>query len=125
MRFNINFKILLSFIGLFLFASLLKCQTYSFMTYGTDRGIPSGFVYTINQSNNGFLWVGTSNGLSRFDGYEFYPVQYPDSSSGRYPTKSLKDKQGTLWFGFSDGTVMYVKQNKLFSVPISNTKIII
>jgi ligand-binding sensor domain-containing protein/serine phosphatase RsbU (regulator of sigma subunit) len=95
------------------------------MTYGTDRGIPSGFVYTINQSNNGFLWVGTSDGLSRFDGYDFYPVQYPDSLSGRYPTKSLKDKQGTLWFGFSDGAVMYVSQNKLFSVPILNTKSII
>jgi ligand-binding sensor domain-containing protein/serine phosphatase RsbU (regulator of sigma subunit) len=125
MRFNINHKILISFFGLILFTSLLKGQTYSFMTYGTDRKIPSGFVYTINQSNDGFLWVGTAYGLSRFDGYDFFQVQYPDSSSGRYPTKSIKDKQGTLWFGCSDGTVMYVKQNKLVSVPLSNTKSII
>jgi ligand-binding sensor domain-containing protein/serine phosphatase RsbU (regulator of sigma subunit) len=125
MRFNINFKILISFVGLALFTTFLRGQTYSFMTYGTDRKIPSGFVYTLNQTNDGFLWVGTDKGLSRFDGYDFFQVQYPDSSSGRYPTRSLKDKQGTLWFGCSDGTVMYVKQNRLYSVPLLNTKSII
>ena len=49
-------------------------------------------------------------------------MQYPDSSANRYPTKSLKDKNGTLWFGCSDGTVFYVKENKLVNVPLSNTK---
>jgi len=92
------------------------------MNYGTEKNIPNGFVYTINQSNDGFLWVGTASGLTRFDGYNFFQVQYPDSSSGRYPTKSLKDKRGRLWFGCSDGAVLYEKENKLIVVPISNTK---
>jgi ligand-binding sensor domain-containing protein/serine phosphatase RsbU (regulator of sigma subunit) len=92
------------------------------MNYGTERDIGNGFVYTIIQSNDGFLWVGTANGLTRFDGNRFFPVQYPDSSAGRYPTKSLKDKQGTLWFGCSDGEVLYEKGNKLIQVPIANTK---
>ncbi len=123
MRFNINFKILISTIGfLFLFSSLSSGQTYSFMNYGPERNNINGFVYTIIQSNDGFIWVGTANGLTRFDGNMFFPVQYPDSSAGRYPTKSLKDKQGTLWFGCSDGAVLYAKDNKLIPVPISNTK---
>jgi len=92
------------------------------MNYGTERNIPNGFVYTINQSNDGFLWVGTASKLTRFDGYNFYPVQYPDSASGRYPTKCLKDKQGTLWFGCSDGTVYYEKENRLIVVPVPNTR---
>jgi ligand-binding sensor domain-containing protein/serine phosphatase RsbU (regulator of sigma subunit) len=92
------------------------------MNYGTERNIPSGFVYTINQSNDGFLWVGTASGITRFDGYNFFPVQYPDSITGRYPTKSLKDKQGRLWFGCSDGAVLYEKDNKLILVAISNSK---
>jgi ligand-binding sensor domain-containing protein/serine phosphatase RsbU (regulator of sigma subunit) len=124
MRININFKLLVSLVGFLLIVSLLKGQTYSFRTFGTDK-IPNGFVYTLNQSNDGFLWVGTASGLTRFDGYDFFPVQYPDSSSGRYPTRSIKDKQGTLWFGCSDGAVMYAKQNKLISVPLSNSKSII
>jgi ligand-binding sensor domain-containing protein/serine phosphatase RsbU (regulator of sigma subunit) len=123
MRFNINLKILNSTIGfLFLFSALLNGQIYSFMNYGTERNIPSGYVYTINQSNNGFLWVGLGNGLYRFDGYNFFHVQYPDSSSSRYPTKSLKDKRGILWFGCSDGTVLYAKENNLHTVPLTNSK---
>ena len=123
MRFNINLKILISTIGfLFLFSLSSYCQTYSFVNYGTERNIRNGFIYTINQSNDGFLWVGTGSGLTRFDGYNFFLVQYPDSASGRYPTKCIKDKQGTLWFGCSDGTVLFEKENKLTIVPLSNSK---
>jgi ligand-binding sensor domain-containing protein/serine phosphatase RsbU (regulator of sigma subunit) len=123
MRFNINFKVLISAIGLFFLNSLLSfSQTYSFVNYGSEKNIPSGYIYTLIQSNDGFLWVGTGSKLTRFDGYTFFPVEYPDSSAGRYPTKCLKDKQGKLWFGCSDGAVLYEKGNRLIKVPLSNTK---
>jgi ligand-binding sensor domain-containing protein/serine phosphatase RsbU (regulator of sigma subunit) len=123
MRFNPTAKILNSTIGcLFLFSTISNCQTYSFKNYGAESTIPSGFVYTINQSNDGFLWVGTGKGISRFDGFTFFPVQYPDSITLRNPTKCLKDKNGTLWFGCDDGSVFYVENSKLISVPLSNSK---
>jgi ligand-binding sensor domain-containing protein/serine phosphatase RsbU (regulator of sigma subunit) len=123
MRFNITLKISLSTIWcLFLFSAVLNSQTYSFKNYGTERNIPSGYVYTINQANDGYLWIGTTAGLTRFDGFSFIPVQYPDSISGRYPTVSLKDKRGTLWFGCSDGSVYFVRENKLLTVPLSKNK---
>ena len=123
MRFNINFKVLISAIGLLFLNSLLSfSQTYSFVNYGSEKNIPSGYIYTLIQSNDGFLWVGTGSKLTRFDGYTFFPVEYPDSSAGRYPTKCLKDKQGKLWFGCSDGAVLYEKGNRLIKVPLSNTK---
>jgi ligand-binding sensor domain-containing protein/serine phosphatase RsbU (regulator of sigma subunit) len=123
MRFNITLKIFNGTIWcLFLFSAILNGQTYSFKNYGAESKIPSGFVYTINQSNDGFLWVGTGSGLSRFDGFTFFPVQYPDSTASRYPTANLKDKNGTLWFGCSDGSVFYNRENKLIHVPLSNSK---
>ena len=123
MRFTDNLKQIVCIAGLALLLSRLSYgQTYSFINYGAEKEIPNSFVYTLIQSNDGFLWVGTASGLSRFDGYKFYPVQYPDSVIGRYPTKCLKDKSGTLWFGCSDGTVFYARNNKLISVPITNTK---
>jgi ligand-binding sensor domain-containing protein/serine phosphatase RsbU (regulator of sigma subunit) len=123
MRFDINFKILFCTIGfLFLFSLYSSGQTYSFVNYGTERGLPNGYIYTIIQSKDGFLWVGTGNGLTRFDGYSSFPVQYPDSSASRYTTKCLKDKRGTLWFGCNDGAVLYAKENKLISVPVLNNK---
>jgi ligand-binding sensor domain-containing protein/serine phosphatase RsbU (regulator of sigma subunit) len=123
MRVYVSYKIQLSIIGFLLFySSISVAQTYSFTNYGIERNIPSGFVYSVVQSNDGFLWVGTGTELTRFDGYTFFPVQYPDSASGRYATKSFKDVHGTLWFGCSDGTVFYAKGNNLVEVSISNSK---
>jgi len=121
MRFYTSMKIFIStIVCLFLFTSKLNCQTYSFKNYGAESEIPNGFIYTINQAGNGFLWVGTGNGLTRFDGFNFYNVQYPDSSTRRNTTVSLKDKNGTLWFGCSDGSVFYAWENNLISVPLPN-----
>ncbi|HEY5471223.1 MAG TPA: two-component regulator propeller domain-containing protein [Bacteroidales bacterium] len=123
MRFNNTLKIFYSAIGcLFLFAAILNGQTYSFKNYGAESNIPDGFVYTLSQSEDGFLWVGTASGISRFDGFSFFKVQYPDSITNRYPTAVIKDKTGTLWFGCSDGSVFYVRENNLIPVPISNIK---
>jgi len=122
MKFTILLKIFVSAIAsLFLSSSSVIAQTYSYKNYGAEKNIPNGFVYTINQSKDGFLWVGTGMGLSRFDGYNFFKVQYPDSLSGRIPTISLKDKNGTLWFGCNDGSVYYLKKNVLVPVPISSS----
>jgi ligand-binding sensor domain-containing protein/serine phosphatase RsbU (regulator of sigma subunit) len=122
MRFNFVFKTFSTIVCIFLFSGLLKSQSYSFKNYSKELNLPDGFIYTINQADNGFLWVGTGKGLLRFDGYNYYPVQYPDSSQLRNPTFGLKDKNGTLWFGCNDGTVFYSRDNSLLKVSISNTK---
>ncbi len=123
MRFNITSKLLHStIICLFLSSAILDGQIYSFKNYGAESEIPSGFIYTINQSANGFIWVGTSNGLSSFDGFSFRNIQYPDSSYGRLPTASIKDKNGTLWFGCNDGSVYFTEGNNLISTQVINTK---
>ena len=109
---------------LFLFSQITDAQTYSFKNYGAENNIPSGFVYTVDQSEDGFLWVGTGNGLARFDGYTFFGVQFPDSSRLRIATSSLKDKNGTLWFGCNDGSVYYSRKNSLVQVNLPNEKII-
>lgn len=123
MRFSNSVKVLSStFWCLFVFSLLLNGQTYSFKNIGAEKGIPNGFVYEINQADDGFLWVGTGNGLYRFDGFDFYSVQFPDSISSRYTTVSFKDKYGKLWFGCSDGSLYYTNGNNLISVPLSNAK---
>ena len=92
---------------LFLFSGIVAGQSYRFRNYGNENDLPSKVIYTLNQDNNGYLWIGTTEGVSRFDGFSFYKVQFPDSVSGRYPTSSLKDKKGNLWFGCNDGTLFY------------------
>jgi ligand-binding sensor domain-containing protein/serine phosphatase RsbU (regulator of sigma subunit) len=123
MRFVTRKKIIYSTIGcLFLFSVLTNGQTYRFKNYGIDSKIPDRFIYTLNQDNNGFLWVGTGAGLARFDGFDFYKVFFPDSAAGRYPTVSLKDKNGTIWYGCNDGFVYYTEEGNLKPLYLSNTR---
>lgn len=57
-------------VTLFLF-NQLHGQGAVFQHYTTDDGLPDNTVTCIRQSPDGFLWVGTTNGLSRFDGKHF------------------------------------------------------
>ncbi len=125
MKFISKMKIsICTLLCLSLFSQVSFSQTYSFKNYGVENNIPDGFIYTIEQSDDGFLWVGTGKGLARFDGYNFINVQFPDSSLLRYTTSSLKDKNGTIWFGCSDGSVYHTSRNKLIQVILSNDKLI-
>ena len=123
MKFIHNIKIFAgTFACLSLFFQNSSGQTYSFKNYGAESNIRNGFIYTIDQSEDGFLWVGTGNGLDRFDGYDFFHVQFPDSSQLRFTTASLKDKKGTLWFGCNDGSVYHSFKNTLVRVELSTEK---
>jgi len=107
-----------------LFTNLLSGQIFRFKNFGNESGIPNNFIYTLGQDDNGYLWVGTAAGISKFDGFDFYNVPYPDSLTGHYPTAHLKDKNGTLWFGCNDGSVYYYENNILKKATVETSRFI-
>jgi ligand-binding sensor domain-containing protein/serine phosphatase RsbU (regulator of sigma subunit) len=120
-----SIKILVSTIlCLFFFTDLVNSQSYRFRNFGIENGLPNEFVYTMVQDNNGYLWIGTGGGLSKFDGFDFYHIAFPDSSQGRFPTSCLKDKNGNLWFGCNDGSVYITEGENLKQVALINTRTI-
>jgi ligand-binding sensor domain-containing protein/serine phosphatase RsbU (regulator of sigma subunit) len=106
-----------------LFQETVTGQLLKFKNYGTDSNIPDGFTYSLIQGNNGYLWVGTGTGLSKFDGFDFYNIQFPDSVR-RIPTSNLKDINGMLWFGCNDGSVFYLLNDQLKPLAIQNSNTI-
>src|ERR1035438_5181687 len=50
----------------------LHAQQYGFQNYGAEQGLTNLAVSTLFQDRTGFLWVGTENGVFRFDGQRFY-----------------------------------------------------
>ncbi len=74
----------------------------SFVTnYTTDDGLAQNSVRTLFQDSQGFMWMGTWNGLSRFDGYGFQ--NYFDELPEKYGLRSnrfeqiLEDSSGYIW----------------------------
>lgn len=67
----------------------------------TQNGLPSNQVQTLLQDSTGYIWIGTNNGLSRYDGYatvNFQNVGLDDGSTrGNVGTLFLDEKNALLW----------------------------
>ncbi len=85
----------------------LLAQTYKFRQYGVEDGICHPFVYTVNQDPDGYLWLGTGEGLCRYDGFTFYGDFTADSLPSAFVKKSYRDSEGNLWFGHNDGSITF------------------
>jgi ligand-binding sensor domain-containing protein/serine phosphatase RsbU (regulator of sigma subunit) len=70
-------------------------------------GLSSNSVTALFQDNQGFLWVGTEDGLNRYDGYGFKVYRHnpenPHSISGNFIQVIAQDKDHNLWIGTRDG----------------------
>src|SRR5580700_10232017 len=81
-------------------------QRYSFKRYGPDEGLKTA-VNKLFQDRDGFLWVGTSNGLFRYDGDRF---QRFGTAEG-LPSSAIRDvhhsQDGTLWIVTSGGLARF------------------
>lgn len=59
--------------------------------------MPSNHIYEIIEDNNGFLWIGTDNGISRFDGKRFVNYTTKDGLPSNDVIQIIKDSDGTIW----------------------------
>ena len=68
----------------------------------TEDGLPQNTVNALLQTRDGFLWVGTSGGLARFDGTRFRKFGLQDGLRAVGISALVEDKAGALW-GWHDG----------------------
>jgi len=104
---------LISILLSFLFIGNLFSQEYRIRNF--VQGISHPFVYTINQDSRGYIWIGTGNGLCRFNGFEFDTDIKQDSLARDVAGISYKDSEGNLWFGYYSGSISRY-QNGRFTI---------
>jgi hypothetical protein len=80
-------------------------------TWTKDQGLPRNFVRAISQTSDGFLWVGTMNGLVRFDGLRFRGFSKDGPSALQEKIGDLEPDFGDgLWIATASGLIHYSHQ---------------
>ncbi|MEM7037848.1 MAG: two-component regulator propeller domain-containing protein, partial [Bacteroidota bacterium] len=100
---------LLISLGVFGFAFSVQSQTPrpNLEVYTVADGLSQGYVHALFEDKDGYLWIGTGDGLNRFDGYQFKAWQPdptdPFSLRGTVVVGICAAPQNRLWIGTSDG----------------------
>lgn len=98
-------------------SSLFSQSIYQFKNYTINEGLSQSSVICLFQDENYGLWIGTQDGLNRFDGKSF-EVFTPDDTKGLESgfIHSIKgDKKGNLWIATANGLVCYNKLSDQFT----------
>lgn len=94
---------------LFSYNALAERDSISFQHISTEDGLPQSTVNVIFQDSNGFMWFGTYDGLSRYDGYQFVTFKNDPSAanslSNNIVVSIIEDSQGFLWVGTAQNGV--------------------
>lgn len=78
-----------------------KLGDYTVTRWSRENGLADNSVTCLTQTRDGFLWIGTANGLARFDGLKFVPLSLSGSGAGGAKDISAlyQDAQDRLWIG--------------------------
>ena len=110
---------------LFLF-SVITChafsQDYNFRNFNSEDGLAQSYVYSITQDMHGYLWVGTGNGISRYNGFKFENYLNSDSSADNVITCSIDDGE-YMWFGHMNGGLSCFNGKKFHEVNIPQSNV--
>jgi signal transduction histidine kinase/ligand-binding sensor domain-containing protein len=101
-------------------ASILCGQRYNFKFYGEEEGLQSLAVQVVFQDRAGFLWVGTQNGLYRYDGNRFAGFSKADGLPDSHIESLHESIDGTLWVGTRSGLARRTR-DRFEKVPIGTS----
>lgn len=118
--------------ALFLFIScslslfLTAREKIRFEQITSEQGLSQNTVFTICQDKKGFLWLGTEEGLNRFDGYDFkiykHKTDDPHSLIDNKVSIIHEDRAGELWIGTQGGLDRFDRNTEKF-IHVNSNKI--
>jgi ligand-binding sensor domain-containing protein/signal transduction histidine kinase len=92
-----------------------SAQPYVWRSWTRLDGLPGSQVWAIAQDRSGYIWIGTNEGLVRFDGVRF--VSGRQLGLARLPNASVRAlfvaRDGSVWVGFGTGSIGQLKDGRL------------
>lgn len=112
-----------------LFICLLGCiipaiafaqSSYQLKIYNNESGLPQNYIYALLQDTNGYLWIGTGEGLAQFDGRKMHVYTSGDSLSENFVTSILKHTNGATYIGHYQGGISKKTEKGIQKLTIPN-----
>ena len=101
-----------------------KLSQYIMDKWEIQQGLPQNSVSSITQTADGYLWLGTEEGLVRYDGKQF--KVFRKSGAGQLPDHKIEtlytDRAGNLWIGTYAGGITCLKDGKFTRYPHTDDK---
>jgi ligand-binding sensor domain-containing protein len=110
MRYDIAIAIVFFFTGL---TNLCYSQRVIFRNYTVNDGLVANTVRRIFQDSKGFLWIGTYEGLSKYDGYRFTNYSTANGLSHNMINDLYESTNGTLYVASNDGYIDAITENRV------------
>ncbi|RFC55873.1 adenylate/guanylate cyclase domain-containing protein [Brumimicrobium aurantiacum] len=110
MKKKLNFHLFLLYVILVCPLLNIKAQDHiQFKNYTINDGLSQSTVSCIVQDKLGALWLGTQDGINRFNGknFEVYSSTKGYNISNEFIHTSYTDRQGNMWFGTNNGLTKY------------------
>lgn len=94
-------------------------QDYFLRQYSGKEGLNDPYVYALGQDGNGYMWIGTAEGLYKFNGLEFQAFTTENGLAENYISVLYTDSRGILWIGHQNGTIS--RLNEYGFAPLNET----
>ena len=103
-----------------LLCTFQKAYPYNFKHYTVEQGLSQNTVWCILQDHKGFIWLGTKDGLNRFDGYKFktytHNADNPHSIGNNFIRSLYQGKDQKIWVGTDKCLYIFDPETERFTL---------
>ena len=105
----------ITLIQLLLWQSESHAQQFNYIQFTKEQGLAGNIAYSITQDHQGFVWIGTENGVSRYDGHSFTNFTTEDGLTDNEVLQVICDSKGRVWFHCFSAPLCFYEKGKIYN----------